>query len=190
MTLFRLVNVAHAGSGARADRGDPARGARLRPARPAPCPLLIAADQEGGQFLALGDDATPFAGNMALGAADDEELAERVGRAIGLEARAMGVNVVYAPVRRPRHRTRANPAHRHPLVRRGPGGRRAPRRGVVRGLRSAGRGGDGQAFPGHRRRRRPTRTTSCACVDAPRAVLDARELAPFRAADRGRAPRW
>ena len=46
----------------------------------------------------LGDGPTAFAGNMALGAVDDPDLAERVGRAIGLEARAMGVNVVYAPV--------------------------------------------------------------------------------------------
>ena len=39
-----------------------------------------------------------FAGNMALGAVGDEALTERVGAAIGREARAMGVNVVYAPV--------------------------------------------------------------------------------------------
>ena len=36
--------------------------------------LLIAADQEGGQLNALGADATQFAGNMALGAVDDESL--------------------------------------------------------------------------------------------------------------------
>ena len=59
--------------------------------------LLIAADQEGGQFVAPGDGSTAFAGNMALGAVDDVGLTERVGRAIGAEARAMGVNVVYAP---------------------------------------------------------------------------------------------
>ena len=35
---------------------------------------------------------------MAIGATDDPDLAARVGEAIGLEARAMGVNVVYAPV--------------------------------------------------------------------------------------------
>ncbi len=63
-----------------------------------PLPMLIAADQEGGQLIALGDGSTPFAGNMALGAVGDDDLAERVGAAIGLEARAMGVNVVYAPV--------------------------------------------------------------------------------------------
>jgi beta-N-acetylhexosaminidase len=35
---------------------------------------------------------------MALGATGDEALAERVGRAVGLELRALGINVNYAPV--------------------------------------------------------------------------------------------
>src|SRR4029078_12279477 len=55
-------------------------------------------DQEGGQFLGLGDGTTPFAGNMALGAVGDAGLSEPVGRAMGLECRALGVNVAYAPV--------------------------------------------------------------------------------------------
>ena len=61
-------------------------------------PLLIAADQEGGQLNAFGPPATQFAGNMALGATRDPDLARRVGAAIGLELAAMGVNVNYAPV--------------------------------------------------------------------------------------------
>src|SRR4029078_6611519 len=61
-------------------------------------PPLIGADHETGQLHAMGDDATPFAGAMALGAVDDEGLTERVGAAIGAELRAMGINVVYAPV--------------------------------------------------------------------------------------------
>lgn len=92
-TLFRGLNVRDAGQVRRltgelqniasgADRG----------------PLLIAADQEGGQFLALGDDTTPFPGNMALGATGDRKLARRVGLAMGREMAAMGVNVNYAPV--------------------------------------------------------------------------------------------
>jgi beta-N-acetylhexosaminidase len=60
-------------------------------------PLMVAADQEGGQLLGLGDDLTPFAGNMALGAVDDEALTERVAAAIGREMRAVGVNVSYSP---------------------------------------------------------------------------------------------
>jgi beta-N-acetylhexosaminidase len=61
-------------------------------------PLLIATDQEGGQLAAMGAGTTQFAGNMALGAARDPELARRVGRAIGMELAALGVNVNYAPV--------------------------------------------------------------------------------------------
>ena len=60
-------------------------------------PLLIAADQEAGQFIALGDASTQFAGNMALGAVGDAALTERVASAIGREMRALGVNVAYAP---------------------------------------------------------------------------------------------
>jgi beta-N-acetylhexosaminidase len=61
-------------------------------------PLLIAVDQEGGQLTAMGAGTTQFAGNMALGATRDPELARRVGRAIGLEMAALGANINYGPV--------------------------------------------------------------------------------------------
>jgi beta-N-acetylhexosaminidase len=61
-------------------------------------PLLVAADQEGGQLVGLGDGTTRFAGAMALGAAGDVDLAERVAAATARELRALGVNVNYAPV--------------------------------------------------------------------------------------------
>lgn len=60
-------------------------------------PLLIAIDQEGGQLLGL-TGSTPFAGNMALGAAGDPELTRRVAEAMGRELRAVGINLNYAPV--------------------------------------------------------------------------------------------
>jgi beta-N-acetylhexosaminidase len=91
VTLFRHVNVA-----------DPGQLRNLTDAIQAPAPpqtpFLIAIDQEGGQLAGLGDAATPFAGAMALGAAGDASLAERVGAAVGLELRAAGVNLNYAPV--------------------------------------------------------------------------------------------
>ncbi|MGH7357483.1 MAG: glycoside hydrolase family 3 protein [Candidatus Rokuibacteriota bacterium] len=61
-------------------------------------PRLVAADQECGQLMALGEGFTPFAGNMALGATDDADLAYRVAAAIGRELSAVGVNLNYAPV--------------------------------------------------------------------------------------------
>lgn len=60
-------------------------------------PLLIAADQEGGQLIAV-DQTTPFPGNMALGAAGSDKLAYKVGHAIGKELSAVGINVDFAPV--------------------------------------------------------------------------------------------
>jgi beta-N-acetylhexosaminidase len=73
--------------------------AAVQGARPSGSPpVLIAADQEGGQLIALGDGTTQFAGAMALGATGDEVLAERVAGATARELRALGVNVNYAPV--------------------------------------------------------------------------------------------
>ncbi len=92
VTLFRVHNI-----------GDPPQICRLtaaiQNARPAGAPpLLVAADQEGGQLVGLGDGTTQFAGAMALGATRDDDLAERVGAATARELRALGVNVNYAPV--------------------------------------------------------------------------------------------
>lgn len=59
-------------------------------------PLLMAADQEGGQLMSVGD-GTPLPGNMALGATGSIELARRAGEVLGHELAALGVNVNYAP---------------------------------------------------------------------------------------------
>lgn len=59
-------------------------------------PLLIAADQEGGQLIAV-DGGAQFPGNLALGATGSTELAFQTGYALGRELAAMGINVNYAP---------------------------------------------------------------------------------------------
>lgn len=100
VTLFRWSNVASPGQLLElttAVQRAAALGARRR-GEAEPPPLLVAADQEGGQLAALGEGPTVFAGAMALGAAGDPTLVERVAAATGLEMRAMGVNVDYAPV--------------------------------------------------------------------------------------------
>ena len=116
-------------------------------------PILIAADQEGGQLLALGavpgsrDDWTRFAGPMAIGATGDAGLAERVGRAIGLELRAVGVNVNYAPVLD----VATNPANPALGIRSfGDDPAEVARLATawLRGLQSAGVAGTGKHFPG------------------------------------------
>lgn len=61
-------------------------------------PLWLAADQEGGAILAVREGATPFPGNMGLGACRDTALTYQVAQAIAAEASGMGINMNYAPV--------------------------------------------------------------------------------------------
>jgi beta-N-acetylhexosaminidase len=142
--------------------------------------LLVAADHETGQLHALGDGATPFAGAMALGAAGDEDLAERVGAAIGAELRAMGVNLVYAPV----CDLATNP--RNPVVGirsfgddPGAVGRLAA--ATVRGLQSAGVAATVKHLPGHGEPGGDSHL-GLPVIESSVDELQARELVPFRAA--------
>ena len=57
----------------------------LQDANSSPLPLLIAVDQEGGQLIGLAG-STEFAGNMAIGATDDVDLASQVAVAMGRRA--------------------------------------------------------------------------------------------------------
>ncbi len=92
VTLFRAGNVA-----------DPMQVCQLTAALQQAAaagghpPLLVGADQEGGQLIAI-HGTTPFPGNLALAATGSVDLARRTGHAIGRELAAMGINVNYAPV--------------------------------------------------------------------------------------------
>ncbi|MGQ9631012.1 MAG: beta-N-acetylhexosaminidase [bacterium] len=61
-------------------------------------PLLVAADQEGGQVIRLSKGATQLPGNMALGATRSPQLAREAGRITGMELAAVGINMNLAPV--------------------------------------------------------------------------------------------
>lgn len=65
-------------------------------------PLFIATDQEGGIVSRLtqnaGMNATRFPSAQAIGRTGDSEYAYRVGRAIAMEMRALGINMNLAPV--------------------------------------------------------------------------------------------
>lgn len=61
-------------------------------------PVLLTIDQEGGQLTAIHKGTTMFPGNMALGFANDEEMAHQQGKHVGKELHYAGIDVCYAPV--------------------------------------------------------------------------------------------
>jgi beta-N-acetylhexosaminidase len=183
-TLFRPHNVRSPRQVRRLTAGLQA-GARARDGSDG-LPILIAADQEGGQLLALGaipgsrDAWTQFAGAMAIGATGDAGLAERVGRAIGLELRAVGVNVNYAPVLD----VAVNPANPSLGIRSfGDDPVEVARLATawLRGLQSAGVAATGKHFPGKGGAGVDTHH-ELAVVQRSRDDVAAFELVPFRAA--------
>ncbi len=58
---------------------------------------IIGIDQEGGQLMAVANNATEMPGNMALGATRSPQLAEEYGRVTARELLAMGANMNFAP---------------------------------------------------------------------------------------------
>ncbi|CAM3204036.1 glycoside hydrolase family 3 N-terminal domain-containing protein [Streptobacillus felis] len=59
-------------------------------------PMFISIDQEGGIVTRLGT-GTNFPGNMAIGATRNEKYSYEVGKAIGRELHALGINTNLAP---------------------------------------------------------------------------------------------
>jgi beta-glucosidase-like glycosyl hydrolase/CubicO group peptidase (beta-lactamase class C family) len=154
-------------------------------------PLLVTADMEhgpgqrlnGGIVLPYGmknGGGTAFPPVMALGAADDEGLAYELGRITALEARAVGVGMVLAPV----VDVNNNPAN--PVINTrsyGSDPARVSRLAAaqIRGLQDHGVYAVAKHFPGH------GDTGVDSHIDLPliavdRARADSVELPPFRAA--------
>jgi beta-N-acetylhexosaminidase len=175
VTLYRHLNVRSAGQVR--ELTDTLQRAAARLGLP---PLVVAADHETGQLHALGDDATPFAGAMAVGATGDASLAEGVGAAIGSELRAMGINLVYAPV----SDLATNPRNAVVGIRSFGDDPVAVGRLVaatVRGIQSAGVAATAKHFPGHGD---PTGDSHLGLPVIERSAdeLRERELVPFEAA--------
>lgn len=59
---------------------------------------FIGTDQEGGQVIRVTDGASYYPSAMAVAAAGDSENAETIGRYMGEELRALGINIDFAPV--------------------------------------------------------------------------------------------
>lgn len=173
VTLYRSANVESAAQVAELT-------AELHRAGGPELPLLVAADQETGQLVGLGDDTTQFPGAMALGAVDDLALVGRVAAAIGTELRALGVTMNYAPV----CDVVSNPANPSLGIR---GFSDDPRRvaemvaATVRGFASAGVAATAKHFPG-KGEAVVDPHHELPLLDLDRDRLEEVELAPFRAA--------
>ena len=117
---------------------------------------------------------------MALGAVGDERLAEQVGATIAREARAMGINVVYAPVLD----LASEPANTALGVRSfgdDPAAVATLGAAMIRGLQGAGVAATIKHFPGLGEVREDTHF-ALGVVDADRERLETTTLVPFRAA--------
>jgi len=156
-------------------------------------PLLVGSDVEpglgrleGGVFapsLMSGGTATVLPTNMAIGAASDESArlanAEAVGRIIGVESRAVGIHMAFAPVVDVNNNP-ANPVINVRSFGEDPARVAALSAAFVRGVQSAGVAATAKHFPGHG----DTDVDShlgLPVINVARARLDSVELVPFRA---------
>jgi beta-N-acetylhexosaminidase len=152
----------------------------LRAQRP---DLVVAVDEEGGDVTRLhahDPGGSPVLGPAALGAADDLDLTEATGAAVGAELSALGIDLCLGPV------ADLNTDPDNPVI-----GTRSfgtdPARAAehvvawIRGLRGSGVAACAKHFPGHG----DTHVDSHLALPvlaADAATLNARELVPFRAA--------
>ncbi|MEU7382492.1 glycoside hydrolase family 3 protein [Streptomyces sp. NPDC042207] len=143
--------------------------------------VLVAVDEEGGDVTRLEVcTGSSFPGNHALGAVDDVELTEAVARELGRRLAECGVNLNWAPSAD----VNSNPGNPVIGVRSfGAFTDLAARHtaAYVTGLQSAGVAACTKHFPGHG----DTAVDSHHAmprIDVGAEVLQARELAPFRAA--------
>ncbi|WNM30155.1 glycoside hydrolase family 3 protein [Streptomyces sp. Li-HN-5-11] len=143
--------------------------------------VLVAIDEEGGDVTRLEvRTGSSFPGNHALGAVDDVELTHQVARELGRRLAECGVNLNWAPSAD----VNSNPDNPVIGVRSFGAGTSLVARhtaAYVTGLQSAGVAACTKHFPGHG----DTAVDSHHAlprIDVDAAVLQARELAPFRAA--------
>ena len=142
-------------------------------------PLLISADLEAGAGMRF-NDTINFPWNMAVGATGNPDYARRQGAITAREARALGVQQIFAPVVDVNNNA-ANPVINVRSYGEDPAevGRMAA--AFVEGAQAQGVIATAKHFPGHG----DTATDShrgLPVIDLPRERLDKIELVPFRAA--------
>jgi beta-N-acetylhexosaminidase len=142
-------------------------------------PLLISADLEMGPGMRL-DDTLWWAPNMAVAATGDPNWARLQGRATATQARAMGVNWLFAPTVDVNNNP-DNPVINTRSYGEDPATVAEFTRAFIEGAQSAGAMACAKHFPGHG----DTATDShigLPVVDVDRDRLEKLELVPFRAA--------
>jgi beta-N-acetylhexosaminidase len=142
-------------------------------------PLVVSADLEAGAGMRF-DDTVNFPWNMAVGATGNPEYARRQGALTAREARALGVQHVFAPVVDVNNNA-ANPVINVRSYGEDPQAVARMAAAFVAGAQSGGVIATAKHFPGHG----DTAVDShrgLPVIDVPRARLDAVELVPFRAA--------
>jgi len=142
-------------------------------------PLLISADLEAGAGMRF-DDTVNFPWNMAIAATGNPDYAKRAGELTGLEARALGVQQIYAPVADVNNNA-ANPVINVRSYGEDPAQVAKFVAAFVEGAQTAGVIATAKHFPGHgdtavdSHRGLPE-------IDVTRERLNSVELIPFRAA--------
>ncbi len=142
-------------------------------------PLLISSDLEAGAGMRF-DDTINFPWNMAIGATGDPDFAKREGELTAREARALGVQQLYAPVADVNNNA-ANPVINVRSYGEDPAQVARFVAAFVEGAQGAGVIATAKHFPGHG----DTATDShrgLPEIDVTRERLNAVELVPFRAA--------
>ncbi len=142
-------------------------------------PLLISADLEAGSGMRF-DDTVNLPWNMAVGATDNPDYARRQGALTAHEARALGVQQIYAPVADVNNNA-ANPVINVRSYGEDPAAVGRFVAAFVEGAQSNGVIATAKHFPGHG----DTATDShrgLPEIDVSRERLNAVELVPFRAA--------
>src|SRR5882672_9897694 len=142
-------------------------------------PLLISADLEAGPGMRF-DDTVNFPWNMAVGATANPEYARRQGELTAREARALGIQQIYAPVADVNNNA-ANPVINVRSYGEDPASVAKMVAAFVEGAQHGGVIATAKHFPGHG----DTATDShrgLPEIDVTRERLNSVELVPFRAA--------
>ena len=145
-------------------------------------PLWVSVDQEGGRVARLRAPFTEWPPAVTLGRCGDVVLAERFGRALAVELRAVGISLDFAPVLDV-HTNPANPVSGDRAL-----ATRADRVGdlgtaIIRGLQASGVAACGKHFPGHGDTASDSHLELPVVDHSPERLREV-ELVPFRAAIR------